>query len=201
VRFQQGILPIAVERTCSRCRGSGHIVKDPCRTCRGSGLVTSTNTLAVTIPQGVDQGTTKLVTGAGNKPRPDRAAGDLEITIQVKAHPFFRRAGDDVVCSVPITFTQAALGAEVEVPTLEGKGKMRVPAGTQPGTTLRIKGKGIPHRGGLGRGDQRVEVTLEVPTQLTPRQTELLEQLAKELGEEVQPIQAGFFDRLRSFFE
>jgi molecular chaperone DnaJ len=201
VRFQQGILPIAVERTCSRCRGTGHIVKDPCRGCRGSGLVTSTNTLAITIPQGVEHGTAKLVSGAGNKPRPERAAGDLEITIQVKAHPFFKRSGDDVVCSVPITFTQAALGAEVEVPTLEGKGKMRVPAGTQPGTTLRIKNKGVPHRGGIGRGDQRVEVTLEVPTKLTPRQTELLEQLAKELGEEVQPMQASFFDRLRSFFE
>jgi molecular chaperone DnaJ len=200
MRYQQGILPIAVERTCSRCRGSGHIVKDPCTKCRGSGLVTSTNTLAITIPAGVEAGTTKLVSGAGNKSRPEKAAGDLEITIQVRPHPFFKRSGDDVVCSVPITFTQAALGSEVEVPTLEGRGKMRVPPGTQPGTTLRIKGKGIPHRAGLGRGDQRVDVTVEVPTQLTDRQKDLLEQLAKELGENVQPMQSTFFERLRSFF-
>jgi len=200
MRYQQGILPIAVERTCSRCRGSGHIVKDPCTKCRGSGLVTSTNTLAITIPAGVEAGTTKLVSGAGNKSRPEKAAGDLEITIQVRPHPFFKRSGDDVVCSVPITFTQSALGSEVEVPTLEGRGKMRVPPGTQPGTTLRIKGKGIPHRAGLGRGDQRVDVTVEVPTQLTDRQKDLLEQLAKELGENVQPMQSTFFERLRSFF-
>ena len=138
--------------------------------------------------------------GAGNKPRADKAAGDLEITIKVRPHPFFKRSGDDVVCAVPISFTQAALGAEVEVPTLEGRGKMRVPPGTQPGTTLRIKGKGVPHRAGLGRGDQRVEVQLEVPTQLTAQQRELLEQLAKELGEDVQPQQRSFMERLRDLF-
>jgi molecular chaperone DnaJ len=199
VRFQQGILPIAVERTCSRCKGIGHIVHNPCGACRGSALVTSTNALAVTIPPGVESGSAKLVTGAGNKPRADKPAGDLEISIKVRPHPFFKRAGDDVVCSVPISFTQAALGAEIEVPTLEGRGKMRVPAGTQPGTTLRIKGKGVPHRAGLGRGDQRVEVMLEVPTSLTPQQRELVEQLAKELGEDVQPQQRSFMERLRSF--
>jgi molecular chaperone DnaJ len=200
VRFQQGILPIAVERTCSRCRGIGHIVKDPCGTCRGSGLVTSTNTLSVTLPAGVESGATRLVSGAGNKNRPDKAAGDLEITIKVRPHTFFKRVGDDVVCSVPIAFTQAALGAEIEVPTLEGRGKLKVPAGTQPGTTLRIKSKGIPHRAGLGRGDQRVEVLLEVPTELTARQRDLLEQLAKELGEAVQPQQRSFMEKLRDLF-
>jgi molecular chaperone DnaJ len=200
VRFQQGLLPLAVERTCSRCRGAGHIVRDPCSGCRGSGLVTSTNTLAVTIPAGVESGATRLVEGGGNRPRADKSPGDLEITINVRPHPFFKRAGDDVVCTVPITFTQAALGAEIEVPTLEGKGKMRVPAGTQPGATLRIKAKGVPHRGGLGRGDQRVEVMLEVPTQLTASQRALLEQLAHELGEDVQPQQRSFMERLRDLF-
>jgi molecular chaperone DnaJ len=200
VRFQQGLLPIAVERTCSRCRGTGRIVKDPCGSCRGSGLVTSTNTLTVTIPPGVEPGATRLVSGAGNRPRQDRAPGDLEITIQVRTHTFFKRAGDDVVCQVPITFAQAALGGEVEVPTLDGKGKLRVPAGTQPGAVLRIKGKGIPHRGGLGRGDQRIEVSIEVPTQLTSRQRELLEELAKELGEDVQPQRRTFVEKLRDLF-
>ncbi|HEY5145325.1 MAG TPA: DnaJ C-terminal domain-containing protein, partial [Polyangiaceae bacterium] len=129
------------------------------------------------------------------------APGDLEITVGVQAHPFFRRAGDDVVCAVPVTFTHAALGGDVEVPTLDGKGKLRVPAGTQPGTVLRIKGKGIPKRGGLGRGDQRVEVTIEVPTRLTDRQRQLLEALAGELGEDVQPQQKSFMEKLRELFE
>ena len=101
---------------------------------------------------------------------------------------------------MPVTFTHAALGGEVEVPTLDGKGKLRVPAGTQPGTVLRIKGKGIPRRGGLGRGDQRVEVTIEVPTHLTDRQRSLLEQLQKELGEESQPQTRGFLEKLRDIF-
>jgi molecular chaperone DnaJ len=200
VRFQQGLLPIAVERTCSRCRGTGRIVKVPCTTCHGSGLVTNTNRITVTIPAGVEPGATRIVSGAGNKPRPDRAAGDLEITIQVKQHTFFRRSGDDVLCQVPVTFVQAALGGEVEVPTLDGKGKLRVPGGTQPGTVLRIKGKGIPRRAGIGRGDQRVEVSVEVPTELTLRQRELLEELARELGEDVQPQRRSFMEKLRDLF-
>jgi molecular chaperone DnaJ len=148
----------------------------------------------------VEPGATRIVSGAGNKPRPDRAPGDLEITIQVKAHTFFRRSGDDVVCHVPVTFVQAALGGEIEVPTLDGKGKLRVPAGTQPGTVLRIKGKGIPRRAGIGRGDQRVEVAVEVPTQLTSRQRELLEELARELGEDVQPQRRTFVEKLKDLF-
>ncbi len=200
VRFQQGLLPIAVERTCSRCKGSGRLVRVPCDACKGGALVTRTNTLSVTIPPGVEPGATRLVQGAGNKPRPDRAPGELEITIQVRAHAFFKRSGEDVVCQVPITFVQAALGAEVEVPTLDGKGKLRVPAGTQPGSMLRIKGKGIPRRAGMGRGDQRVEVAVEVPTELTPRQRGLLEELGRELGEDVQPQRRGFMEKLRDLF-
>jgi molecular chaperone DnaJ len=140
------------------------------------------------------------VNAAGNRPRGDRPAGDLELEIKVAPHPFFRRAGDDVLCQVPLTFTQAELGAEVEVPTLDGKGKLRVPAGTQPGTTLRIKSKGMPKRAGIGRGDQRVEVTIEVPTELTARQKELLEELAKELKETVTPQRKGFMDKLKDLF-
>jgi molecular chaperone DnaJ len=200
VRFQQGLFPIAVERACSRCRGSGKVVRDPCNRCRGSGLVTAPNTLVVTVPPGVEAGATRTVAGAGNRPRPDKPAGDLELTIQVAAHPFFRRVGDDVLCQVPITFMQAALGGEVEVPTLDGKGKVKVPAGTQPGNVLRLKGKGIPRRTGVGRGDQRIEVAIEVPTSLTSRQRALLEELARELGEEVQPQRKTFVDKLRQLF-
>lgn len=200
IRIQQGLIPIAVERTCGRCKGSGRIVLNPCKTCRGAAVVASKHTLKVTLPPGVEHGATKLVNGAGNKPRPDRGAGDLEITILVAPHTFFKRVGDDVVCSVPISFVQAALGSEVEVPTLEGKGKLKVPAGTQPGAVLRIKGKGVPHRGGLGRGDQRVEVSVVVPTTLTDRQRELLTELAKETGVELTVQEKTFMDKLRDFF-
>jgi molecular chaperone DnaJ len=200
VRFQQGILPIAVERTCSRCKGTGKIIVNPCATCKGSGLITSANKLMVTIPPGVEHDQTRMVSGVGNRPRSDRPAGDLEITIKVRPHPFFRRSGDDVGCQVPITFAQAALGGEVEVPTLDGKGKLRVPPGTQPGSVLRIKQKGIPRRAGMGRGDQLIEVTVEVPTSLTERQRGLLEELAKELGEDVLPQRRTFVEKLKDLF-
>lgn len=200
VRFQQGIFPIAVERSCSRCNGTGRTVRHACATCRGTGLVSTVDTLRVSVPAGVVAGETKLVQAAGNRTRADRAPGDLEITIKVAEHPFFRREGDDVLCAVPITFVQAALGAEVEIPTLDGRGKVRVPPGTQPGTVLRVRGKGIPHRAGLGRGDQRVEVAVEVPTRLTERQRQLIEELGRELGEDVQPGHTTFMDRLRDIF-
>ncbi len=200
IKFQQGLFPIAVERTCSQCKGRGKLVKNPCVSCRGSGLVSKSATLRLTIPAGVEAGATKLVQGAGNRPRPDKAPGDLEITIQVDAHPFFRRIGDDVACQVPITFAQAALGGEIEVPTLQGKGKARVPPGTQPHAVIRLKNQGVPHRVGVGRGDQLVEVTIEVPTSLTDRQRELIETLARELGEDVQPQQRTFMEKLKSLF-
>lgn len=199
VRMQQGMFPIAVERPCGQCKGRGRIVRVPCTTCRGSGLAKETHTLKVTLPAGVEAGATKLVPGAGNRVRPERAPGDLELLISVQPHPFFRRVANDVICQVPLTFPQAALGAEVVVPTLDGKGTLRVPAGTQPGAVLRIRGKGIPS--GRSRGDQRVEVSVEVPTQLSARQRELIAELAIELGEGVQqPEQKSFMDKLKDFF-
>jgi molecular chaperone DnaJ len=200
VRFQQGILPVAIERTCSRCHGTGKLVTHPCATCRGAGILSVSRTVTVSIPPGVEHGSTRTVEGGGNVSRADRAPGDLELVVSVAPHPFFKRVGDDVVCTAPISFVQATLGGEVEVPTLEGKGKLKVPAGTQPGSVLRIKGKGIPRRTRSGRGDQLVEVTVEVPTALTARQRELMEALAKELGDEVQPQQKTFVEKLKDFF-
>jgi molecular chaperone DnaJ len=201
VRFQQGVFPIAIERPCSRCRGQGRVVTSPCATCRGAGLLGGkVRTIEVTIPAGVENGATRLVERGGNVPRPDRPPGDLELVIRVQPHEFFRRVGDDVICALPITFAQAALGGELEIPTLEGKGKLRIPPGTQPGTVLRVKGKGIPRRVPSGRGDQLVEVTIEVPTQLTASQKELIARLAQELGESVQPQQATFMEKLRALF-
>jgi molecular chaperone DnaJ len=176
------------------------VVTDPCRTCRGSGLVTRQRTIEVTLPAGIENGATRLVERGGNSTRSDRPAGDLELTVRVAPHELFRRVGDDIVCSMPITFPQAALGGELEIPTLEGKGRLRIPPGTQSGTVLRVKGKGIPRRVMGGRGDQLVEVTVEVPTKLTPSQKELVAQLARELGENVQPQQATFMEKLKSLF-
>lgn len=199
VRFTQGLLGFVSERPCAHCNGRGHIVRDPCDTCRGVGIVATENTLDVTVPPGIEEGATTLVSGAGNVTRPGRPAGDLELVFRVEEHPFFKRVRDDVVCGVPISFPIAALGGEVEVPTLEGKAKVRVPSGTQPGAVLRLKGKGIPKRSG-GRGDQRVEVTLEVPEKLTARQKELLEELARELGEDVMPQRRTFMEKLKDLF-
>jgi molecular chaperone DnaJ len=200
VRLQQGVLPIAIERPCTRCRGSGRMVTEPCKVCRGAGLVAKQRTIEVTIPPGVENGATRLVERGGNATREGRGSGDLELTIRVSPHEFFRRVGDDILCTVPISFARAALGGELEIPTLDGKGRLRVPPGTQPGSVLRIRGKGIPRRVVGGRGDQLIEVNIEVPTQLTETQKELISQLAKELGENVQPQQASFMEKLKSLF-
>jgi molecular chaperone DnaJ len=181
-RVQQGILPITVERACSRCRGIGRIAQDGCPPCRGQGLISADDTVKITIPPGVEEGATQRISGAGSRTRPDRAAGDLDVTIRVRPHAVFQRDGDDIVCTLAVAFTDAALGGEVDVPTLDGKAKVRVPPGTQPGTILRVRGKGVPRRRGIGRGDQRVLIAIDVPTKLTDRQRQLLEQLAAEHG-------------------
>jgi molecular chaperone DnaJ len=199
VRLQQGVFPIAIERPCAKCRGTGRVVVKPCVTCKGAGLVSKQRTIDVAIPAGVENGTTHLVERGGNAPGPGRGPGALELTIRVNQHAFFRKVGDDIVCALPISFAQAALGGELEIPTLEGKGRMRIPPGTQPGSVLRVRGKGIPRRIG-GRGDQLVEVTIEVPTDLTTPQKELIARLATELGESVQPQQATFMEKLRALF-
>jgi molecular chaperone DnaJ len=128
VVYQQGLLPIAIERTCSRCNGTGKIVTHPCDGCRGAGVVTRPHSVKVEIPAGIDDGATRLVAGGGDQKRVDRSAGDLEVTVKIAPHPFFHRQGDNVTCSVPVSFVQATLGGELEVPTLEGRGKLRIPA-------------------------------------------------------------------------
>jgi molecular chaperone DnaJ len=200
VRFQQAMLPLAVERPCSRCRGTGQIPSTPCPRCTGAGLQKKSRVAEVNIPAGIEDGSSRIVSGAGNRSRPDRAAGDLEVVVEVREHPFFRREGDDVVCGVPISFVQASIGGEVEVPTLDGKVKLRIPPATQPGNVLRIKGKGIQHKIRGGRGDQLIEVQVEVPTQLSPRAKELIQELGHVLGEDVQPQQKTFGEKLKSLF-
>jgi molecular chaperone DnaJ len=200
VRFQQGLFPVAIDRACSKCFGTGKLVTHPCATCRGAGLVSVARTIEISIPPGIESGSTRTIERAGNLQRANRSPGDLELVVTVAPHPFFKRSGDDVVCTVPISFVRAALGGECEVPTLEGKGKLKIPPGTQPGSMLRIKGKGIVRRQRSGRGDQLVEVTVEVPTTLTPRQRELLQELGGELGDASQPEEKGFMQKLKEFF-
>jgi len=199
VRFQQGVFPIAVERTCSRCNGTGSVVITPCDDCRGVGLRAAEAEIEISIPPGVEDGATRKLSGKGNAVR-NRRRGHLEVIVKVDPHDFFRRSGDNVVCSLPITFAQAVLGDEIEIPTLDGKGIMRIPGGTQPGTVLRVRGKGIPKRVMGGRGDQLVEVQVEIPTELNDNQKQLVMDLAKELGESVQPQRRTFMEKLRDLF-
>lgn len=198
VRFQQGFF--SVSRTCSQCRGEGRIIKDRCPECGGEGRIKVYKTLSVKVPAGVETGSRLRLQGEGEAGARGGPAGDLYVVITVREHPIFSRDGEDVLCEVPIFFTQATLGAEIEVPTIEGKVKMKVPAGTQSGTHFRLKGKGIARLGGYGRGDQIVKVIVETPTKLTQRQKELLEEFAKIGGQDVNPMSKGFFEKVRDLF-
>lgn len=200
IRTQQGLFPLPVERFCSRCHGTGRIAKTPCSGCRGRGMKNVDRTLAVEIPPGISTGDSKVVEHAGSLTRIDRPAGALEVVVEVSPHPFFKRDGEDILCSIPVSFVQAALGGEISVPTLEGKINLRVPPGTQAGATLRIKGKGISRRMRPGRGDQLVEVEVEIPSRLSPKARQLIEELGAEIGDDLQPKQQKFFERLKGWF-
>ena len=200
VRYQQAFLPIALERPCSTCRGTGAIPSTRCAKCSGAGVARSERTLTIDIPAGIEPGSSRSLSGEGHRLKPHQPPGDLEVLIDVAPHPFFKRSGDDVVCRVPITFTQAALGGELLVPTLEGKVKLKVPPSSQPGAVLRIRGRGFPHRLRSGSGDQLVELGVEVPDKLTDRARSLLKELGDELGEDVQPQRRSFLEKLRELF-
>lgn len=199
VRFQQGLFSIA--KTCGQCRGQGTVVHDPCRSCHGNGLVRTTETLSVRIPPGVDTGSRLKLRNKGEAGSNGGGPGDLYVVLRVKEHPLFVRDGNDIVCEVPVSITQAALGAELEVPTLRGKKKLKIAAGTQSGSVMRMKGEGVPDVRGYGQGDQLVRVVVETPRKLTARQRELLEEFARISGEEVHPMSKGFFDKVKEIFE
>jgi molecular chaperone DnaJ len=177
--FQQGFFSVA--RTCGRCRGTGRIVTSPCKECRGEGHVPMERKLQIKIPPGVDSGSQLRISGEGEAGATGGPSGDLYVVLRVADHPFFRRDGTALFCEVPITVAQAALGAVVEVPTLDGATKVTVPAGTQTGTTFRLRGHGVPHLGSKGRGDLHVTVRVAIPTRLSAEQRRLFEALAKTL--------------------
>ncbi len=196
VLYKQGFFSVA--RTCSHCRGAGRIIKTPCETCKGVGRVEREKSLEVKIPAGVETGSRLRITGEGEGGTQGGPAGDLYVVIHVKEHERFERQGSNLYTSMPTTFAQAALGAEITVPTLEGQQQLKVPAGTQTGTVFRLKGHGMPVLGGRGRGELFVSVTVVTPTTLTREQRKLLEQLADV--EETDLGDKGLMDKVRDIF-
>ncbi|OWR29462.1 molecular chaperone DnaJ [Saccharibacillus sp. O23] len=187
-------------RTCSNCAGSGKIIKEKCSTCSGSGSVKKQRKVHIRIPAGVDDGAQLRMTGEGDGGLRGGPAGDLYIVIRVKADEFFDREGDDIYCEVPLTFTQAALGDEIEIPTLTEKVKLKIPAGTQTGTYFRLRGKGVPRLRGTGQGDQHVKVVVVTPSKLTDEQKDLLRQFSGLSGEQTHEQEQSFFDRMKRAF-
>jgi molecular chaperone DnaJ len=174
----------SISTTCSRCRGEGEIITEFCRECGGRGKVKSVKKVSLKIPPGVDTNSRLRLQGEGEEGEKGGTSGDLYIIIEVEPHDFFKREGNDIFCQVPISFPQAALGAKIEVPTLEGSEKIIIPRGTQTGHTFRLKGYGILHLRGYDRGDQIIQVIINTPTKLTKRQEELLRELAEIEGED-----------------
>ena len=199
VRFQRGFF--SASRPCSSCGGTGKKIESPCPTCKGRTAIPASEEVLVRVPPGVEHGAVRSMRGGGERGRNNGPPGDLHVRIVVKEHPLFARDGADVKVTVPISFPEAVLGTQVDVPTLEGKVKMKVPSGTQSGKQFRLRGKGIEVFGGAGKGDQIVTVVVEVPEQITRKQRQLIEELAKELGEDVQPLQKSFFEKLRDLFD
>lgn len=188
-------------RSCERCGGTGKIIKSPCKDCGGKGTKRLHRKINVKIPAGVDNGSRIRVSGGGEAGLRGGGPGDLYVYIFVKAHKLFERDGADVLCEVPISFVQAALGDKVEVPTLDGKVEITIPAGIQSGKILRLKGKGIPFLRGQGRGDQHVKIKVLTPQKLSSRQKELLQEFAEESGANVNPEQNSWKDNLKKFFK
>jgi molecular chaperone DnaJ len=199
VRAQQGFF--VVERGCPTCLGSGETIADPCPACDGEGRSIKRRKINVDIPAGVDDGTRLRLTGEGEAGISGGPNGDLYVVINVRRHELFEREGPDLHCQVPITMVQAALGAEIDAPTLEGKVKLKIPEGTQSGKVMRLKGRGLPTLRSGARGDQLLHIFVETPSRLTSSQRELLERFAEESDVKVSPANKGFLDKLRELFD
>ena len=200
VRRQTAIGVMQMQQPCSRCGGRGRIIKEPCAKCGGKGRVRVNKTVEVRIPAGIDDGQTVAVRGQGDGGRNGGPAGDLRVTVSVRPDPLFERDGFDIWCEIPITFTQAALGDDITVPTVDGKVSYHVPEGTQSGTVFRLKDKGVPALNSRGRGDQYVRVAVEVPKGLNKTQREKLHAFEEALGDKNYQKRKSFAERLRDRF-
>lgn len=191
---------IVNRRVCQNCQGQGKIVKEKCPTCHGAGQVQRQKKIHIDIPAGVDEGAKLRVAGEGESGVNGGPPGDLFIVIHVQAHEFFEREGNDIYCEVPVTFVQAALGDELEVPTLSGRVKLKIPAGTQTDTYFRLRNKGVPRLRGYGQGDQHVKVVVVTPTKLNEKQKQLLKEFADMSGEDTHEYSSNFFERMKKAF-
>ncbi len=197
-RFQQGFFSVA--RTCSVCGGTGTLIVDPCQTCRGETRVQAEHSILVKVPAGVEQDTRIRYQGEGEAGKFAGPAGDLYVVLNVKAHKFFERDGDDLHCVMPISFPQAALGTELEIQTLDGPSTIKVPEGTQSGKEFKLKGKGVPHLNSYGKGDLIVEIRVQTPGKLTKSQKDLLRQLSETMVVENTPTSRGLFEKVKDIF-
>lgn len=188
-------------RSCDHCHGTGNIIEKPCHVCSGQGRVRKSKTLEVTVPAGINDDQVLNVSGQGNAGQNGGPSGDLHVYVSVRPHAVFERRGDDVWCEMPVTFTQAALGADVTVPTLDGKVTYALREGTQPGDVFKLKGKGIAHLGGRGRGDQFVQVTIEVPKNLSQKQKDILKEFDSSATDRNYQKRKGFRDKLKDMFQ
>jgi len=198
IRYQQGFFSVA--RTCSACGGSGSIISDPCTTCRGETRVSKEMKLAVKVPPGVDDGTRIRYGGEGDAGRSGGPGGDLYVVLSVRPHDFFERQGHDLHCVIPISFPQAALGAEIEIEGIDGPVSLKIPEGTQNGKELRIRGRGVPHLNEKGRVDLNVKVMVQIPKKLSRAQRELVAKLAESMTVENKPTSPGLLDKMKDLF-
>jgi molecular chaperone DnaJ len=194
----RGIFSIA--QTCPHCQGAGRVVDKPCKACKGAGRRERTSKIKLRIPAGVDTGSRLRSAGNGEAGFRGGPSGDLYVVLHVKAHEIFQRDGDDLLCEVPVGFVQAVLGAEIEVPTLDGKASLKIPAGTQPGTMFRLKGKGVKNIQGYGHGDLHVRINVEVPTHLSAAQKAKLQEFAELCNGNESPLRQSFFEKAKNLF-
>jgi molecular chaperone DnaJ len=198
IRFQQGFFSVA--RTCPACAGSGQLISDPCTVCRGETRVTKELKLTVKVPKGVESGTRIRYTGEGDAGRHGAPKGDLYVVLSIRKHEFFERDGHNLRCIVPISFPQAVLGAEIELPGIDGKVTLKVPEGTPSGKELRVRGRGVPFLNEKGTGDLLVRVVVEIPRKLNRAQRELVSQLAESLAVENKPASPGLIEKMKDLF-
>ena len=202
VQMRQGFF--AVQQTCPTCSGRGQVISDPCNSCHGQGRVEKSKTLSVKVPAGVDTGDRIRLAGEGEAGQFGAPAGDLYVQVNVREHPIFVRDGNNLYCEVPIGFTSAALGGEIEVPTLDGRAKLKIPNETQTGKMFRMRGKGVQSVRSGSVGDLICKVIVETPVKLTEHQKELLRELEESMGDsnaKHKPKEKGFFDGVKNFFD